>query len=337
MCKYGGPVCKRKGIFGTFALIVLLAALGCITFANRLQAKSDLGPADPGPYKAGWTEVTVTRPGTPATTFPARLVYPATTTGENQPFDGSGGPYPALSFGHAFLSDPDNNLQTLQHLATHGYIVIAARSYTSFSIDHAAFAADLRHSLTYLEQKNQDSSSPYYHRINTNAFGIFGYSIGGGASILAAADDARIKVVANMAAAETTPSAAEAAARLFVPMRMLAGSQDQIAPVADHQQPIYNQARPPKQLAVLQGGSHCGFSDPGLFCFDQGSMSQDTQLFLTRYWLTVWFDYYLKGDSSLESVVWGSGLHADPLVVVQAERYIEGLDEKQFLPLVSRP
>lgn len=337
MSNTGDSTGNRMFVLRALLLILLLAALACITCTNKPEAKSSLGPADPGPYPAGWTEVTVTRPGTPATTFPALLVYPATMAGENQPFDGSGSPYPALSFGHSFLSDPDTNLQTLQHLATHGYIVIAARSYTGFSIDHAAFAADLRHSLTYLEQKNQDSSSPYYHRINTAAFGVFGYSIGGGASILAADDDARIKIVANMAAAETTPSAAEAAARLKVPMRMLAGSQDQIAPVATHQQPIYDQAMPPKQLAVLQGGSHCGFSDPGFFCFDQGSMSQDTQLSLTRYWLTVWFDYYLKGDSSLEPVVWGTELHADPLVVVQAERYIEGLDEKQFLPLVSRP
>jgi dienelactone hydrolase len=342
MAEYDNASKRRLPVVWTILLIVLMATLAYITFSNQPEVKANLTPADPGPYLAGWKEVTVTPVGSPS--FSALLVYPATAAGQNQPFDGSGGPYPALSFGHAFLSQPDYNLETLKHLATHGYIVIAAKSYTGFELNfHALFAADLRHSLTYLEQQNQDNTSPFYHKINSNAFGVFGYSIGGGASILAAADDPRIKVVANMAAAETTPSAADAAARLQVPMRMLAGSADAIAPVTNNQQLIYNKARPPKQLAVLQGGTHCFFNDPGTtgaFCSfieQPGSMDQATQLSLTRHWLTTWFDYYLKGDQSQEPYVWGAELNADPRVVVQAERWDVALDKKMFLPVIKAP
>ncbi|MCS6919203.1 MAG: hypothetical protein NZM28_05495, partial [Fimbriimonadales bacterium] len=61
--------------------------------------------AAPGIYRAGRRRVTVRRPNN--TTFIAQLYYPATATGDNTPYDGSGAPYPAVSFGHGFLQPPE--------------------------------------------------------------------------------------------------------------------------------------------------------------------------------------------------------------------------------------
>jgi dienelactone hydrolase len=68
----------------------------------------------------------------------------------------------------------------------------------------------MRHCLTYLEEQNADPASWLFGQVATAQFGVSGHSMGGGASILAAAADARIKAVANLAAAETNPSAIQA-------------------------------------------------------------------------------------------------------------------------------
>ncbi|MHC4834329.1 MAG: alpha/beta hydrolase, partial [Planctomycetota bacterium] len=66
------------------------------------------------------------------------------------PFDASGGPYPVFSFGHGFLTPVSRYDSTLDHLATHGFLVIASRSGGELFPSHAAFAADLVHCLDHV-------------------------------------------------------------------------------------------------------------------------------------------------------------------------------------------
>jgi dienelactone hydrolase len=161
-----------------------------------------------GAYRAGRRRVTVRHPNN--TTFTAQLYYPATATGDNTPYDGSGAPYPAVSFGHGFLQPPERYRSILEHLATWGYLTIATESGLELFPNHRAYAEDMRHCLTYLEEQNADPASWLFGQVATAQFGVSGHSMGGGASILAAAADARIKAVANLAAAETNPSAIQA-------------------------------------------------------------------------------------------------------------------------------
>jgi hypothetical protein len=107
-----------------------------------------------GAYRAGRRRVTVRRPNN--TTFTAQLYYPATATGDNAPYDGSGAPYPAVSFGHGFLQPPERYRSILEHLATWGYLTIATESGLELFPNHRAYAEDMRHCLTYLEEQNAD-------------------------------------------------------------------------------------------------------------------------------------------------------------------------------------
>ncbi|MCS7300748.1 MAG: hypothetical protein NZ556_04245, partial [Fimbriimonadales bacterium] len=145
--------------------------------------------AAPGLYRAGRRRVTVHRPNN--TTFNAQLYYPATATGDNTPYDGSGAPYPAISFGHGFLQPPERYRSILEHLATWGYFVIATESGLELFPNHRAYSEDMRFCLIYLEQQNADASSSLFGQVATERFGISGHSMGGGASILAAAADSR--------------------------------------------------------------------------------------------------------------------------------------------------
>ena len=266
----------------------------------------------PGPYGAGWVEVSVPRPG--GGSFDALLFYPASGFGQGAAYEGGGAPYPGISFGHGWITAVTRYQSTLEHLASWGYFVIASRSYGGLFPDHSAFADDLRWCLTYLEDQNANPGSWLYQQVDTAAFGVSGHSMGGGASILATERDSRILVVANMAAAETNPSAVAAIAGVQVPVFLIAGDEDSIVPPPGHTIPMYAAAFAPRRLPLLDGGWHCGFLDSSFFGCDSGSLPRETQLALTRGLLTAFFNLYLKDDQAVWREVCGPELYDEPLI-----------------------
>ncbi len=293
-------------------IVIAIFAAGAFAQSNPLGSS--------GRFKAGWRSVTVTRPNN--TTFTARLYYPATTSGQNTTFDPAGGPYPGITFGHGFLQAVSNYQSTLEHLATHGYFVIASDSEGGLFPSHQNFANDLRQSLTFLEQENLNSSSVLFNQVLTSKFGASGHSMGGGASILATAQDSRIKALANLAAAETNPSAVNAMPSVAVPASLISGSSDTIVPVASNGQLMFNAGPAPKLLPVIQGGWHCGFIDSNGFGCDSGTITRTEQLTETRRLLTSFFNLYLKSDETHWKQVWGGELNS-PLVIAQTRSGIE--------------
>lgn len=267
----------------------------------------------PGPFAAGFRQVTITRAN--STTFTARLHYPALAAGQNTALNSAGAPYPAVSFGHGFFQAVSTYQSTLAHLATHGFLVIATDSEGSLAPSHQNFANDILHCLTYLEQEHASPGSFLFGAVDTGRYGLSGHSMGGGASILAAAADARIDAVAVLAAAETNPSALAALPNVRVPIRLIAGSQDTIVTVPATNTPMYNAANTPKQAPVILGGFHCGFQDSSFpFGCDSGNLPRAEQLAVTRRLLTEWFLLYLKGTQTPWRSVWGPDLGADARV-----------------------
>jgi len=276
------------------ALGVALAALVAV------PARAD-GTESPGPFAVGSRSVTVTRAN--GSTFSAVVRYPAETAGASTPVAAAAMPAPAVTFGHGFVTPVAQYESTLSHLASWGFIAIATTSQGSIFPSHSAFAADMRDCLTYLSQQSGTAGSWLEGAVDSTAFGASGHSMGGGASVLAAAADARIVAVANLAAAETNPSAQAAMASVTVPVRVIAGSQDTIVSAAATQQ-IHDAAPGPRQFALIAGGSHCGFIDaPIIFC-DSGSMSREDQLRLTHGLLTEFFMAHLRRDASQAAASW---------------------------------
>ncbi len=308
MIRGAAPRRRNGGIHAGFACWAVWG-LGVVA------AHADL--SQPGPFLAAWVDVTVTRPDN--STFTAALYYPASTGGQGGTYDPSGGPYPSVSFGHGFLQSVEQYQSTLQHLATHGYFVIASRSQGGLFPSHAAFAADLRHCLTWLEQADANPASWLYQQVDTQRFALSGHSMGGGCSLLAAAADTRVRVVVNMAAAETNPSAVSAMPGIAVPIRLISGSQDSVTPLSQHGQLMYNAAAAPKQLPIIQGGYHCGFVDQNFFGCDSGSMSRAVQLSITRRLITEFLNLYLRPDESAWRAVWGPERDDDTRIAWQLD------------------
>ncbi|MGW0432035.1 alpha/beta hydrolase family protein [Micromonospora sp. NPDC003197] len=266
----------------------------------------------PGPHLVGYADATVTLSGR---SFTVRYYYPATSATQNAPV--AAGEFPAISFGHGFFQAISKYTTTVQHLASWGFIVGLPNTQTGLSVNHGVFADEMNAALNYLVAQDAVSGSRFYQHVRQDKLGLSGHSMGGGASVLAASRNSAVTAVANLAAAETTPSAVTAAATLTKPMMLVAGERDTIAGIADHQRPIYNSKQAPKQLRTIRGGFHCGFIDStGLFC-DSGSITRATQLQITRRLLTDWFRYYLADDSASYDLVWGSPAQTDPQVIFE--------------------
>jgi dienelactone hydrolase len=294
-----------------YATAVVLAA-GVIPGGQQASYATDL--STPGPFSVGQQEIVLTR--SDLSTYTSQIFYPATDPGLGSALDLSGGPYPVVTFGHGFVQLVLQYQPLLEHLTSHGYIVVATDSQFTFTPDHEQYSQDLRQGLDYLEQATVDPSSPFFQGVDVERFGASGHSMGAGASLLAAAADPRIRAVANLAAAETNPSAIAVMPQINVPISLITGSEDQVVPPSQHGELMYDAAQAPRQLPLILGGSHCGFQDlPFPFFCDAGSLSRDEQLAITRQQLTSFFDFYLKEDESIWTQVWGPDAHADPRVV----------------------
>ena len=291
-------------------VVVLVVAIACVLGAAA-SARADF--AQPGPHQPGRTSVTV--PRQTGGTFTAQVFYPATAAGTNAPLDPGGGPYPVVSFGHGFLQSVSQYFSTLDHLATWGFLVIATDSQGGFSPNHAEYGRDLSDCLSFMIAENSRAGSRFEGVVATDRLGVSGHSMGGGASMLCAAGDPRVGVVANLAAAETSTSAIAAAGSITAPTFLIAGSQDSIVPVGSNGQLMYNNAAGPRQLPVITGGFHCGFTDAGFLFCDAGSITRAEQLEITRRLLTRIFLLHLRGRQDVWREVWGPEASAIPGVV----------------------
>jgi hypothetical protein len=160
----------------------------------------------------------------------------------------------------------------------------------------------------------------FYQRIDSMSC-VMGHSMGGGAAFLAAQQSPSIKAIATLAAAETSPSAINAAASLSIPALLLAGGNDCVTPPSGHQIPMYNSLQSDcKTYISINGGSHCQMAEYNFYCaFGEATCSPSPaisraqqHLVINRY-LTPWLQSILKGDETAGEV-FDSTLRVDPEV-----------------------
>lgn len=298
----------RSPLIGRLGLYALIA---CTTCCDSARAQ-DL--ALPGPYPASSRSVSVTRAA--GTSFTATVWYPGASNAANAPFHPTCPPSPIITFGHGFFQTVTTYQSTLAHLATHGYTVIATTSEGGLFPSHSNFASDIRTCITHLESQHTTSGSFVYQRLAPDRVGIFGHSMGGGATILACAADTRIDAAATLAAADTNPSSITAAASVNIPLLLISGSSDTIVPPSQNQS-HYNSARAPKSYPLIAGGFHCGYQDSsGFGCDSATTLPRAEQLAIVRRQLTTWFDLYLKQDQSRWRAAWGPERDSDSRVTI---------------------
>ncbi|HMO04942.1 MAG TPA: dienelactone hydrolase family protein [Kiritimatiellia bacterium] len=276
-------------------------------------AQPDVGLTGPYPVR----EFLYTAPAGTNPAYSALVYYPAEP---NDPARAAAAaaPMPVIVFGHGFLSPPELYRATCRHLASWGFAVIAPRTALELFPSHAAYAADLRASATVLMELGADPASPLFQRVDTSGAGFTGHSMGGGASLLAAAEDPRTRAVAVLAAAETRPSAIEAAVNIEVPVLYITGSHDTFTPNPFHTRPMMANTAHAAWMDI-RGGFHCGFilvPLPQAVC-DAGSITRTEQLAITHRLLTAYFLSRFRGDTTGWNEIWGPTPDLDRALTVR--------------------
>lgn len=173
----------------------------------------------------------------------------------------SGCDFPVLAVGHGFTIPADRYRFLVDGLVPGGVITVLPTTEAGLSPNHAAFGADLAFATRALR------ADPVFAGVAGTVRGVIGHSMGGGASVLAAASDPGLAMLVGLAPAETNPSAVAAAMNVQSPTLVLTGSRDCVTPFAAHAAPILAAlAATTVRHVELIGGSHCQFSDGHFTC-----------------------------------------------------------------------
>ncbi len=267
--------------------------------------------AAPGPFQVGYRDVTFTDISLATPTVSARMYYPANVSGLNQ--NPANGVFPTIAFGHGFnLGHLDYGI-LCSHLASHGYIVISPSVQLGFNVDHQEYARELAACIVYVQSQDTEPLSDFFNMIAPES-GVYGHSMGGGASFLVPNEFSEIDAICGLAAAETSPSAVSALGTYAGPFMVISGSEDNTAPPATNQELMYDASTGPKIHVSLTGGSHCKFTDANTICdlvSSAGSITRAQQQRLTNRYTTAFFDYFLKNNSNSLTFLCGDSLVAD--------------------------
>jgi predicted dienelactone hydrolase len=298
---------RSRSLIGALALVltVSLGLAGCGSSASSKDsaAKSTVAdPAAPGPYGVGFRtiqivdasrnrplDVTVWYPTAPGTTgmLARYALLPTVYTDskvaiadapivadEKLPMliysHGSGG----LNFISAYITE---------HLASQGFIVIAANHTGNTAIDNFVNAtvsqdqndmnrpADITAEIDGMLARNGDAADPFHNKIDAERIGLFGHSYGGYTALAtigghstplgSTVPDKRIKATIGLAPYTTRLTAAELAA-VDVPTMMLVGTKDITTPANTNAEVAYDSiSGRPLVLVEMTDAAHQSFTD----------------------------------------------------------------------------
>jgi hypothetical protein len=265
----------------------------------------------PGSYPVGYRDMSFIDNTLADTTVMVKVFYPGTAAGVGVPV--SGGTFPVIAFGHGFNMAFDDYDLILAHVASYGFIVVTPNVQNGFSVSHAEFAREMSACIRWVWSESANVSSEFYNRADT-ACGVFGHSMGGGASGLVPNEFPTIDAISGFAAAETTPSAIAALASYAGPFQAISGSEDNVAPEGTNQQLMYNAATGTKNWVSITGGAHCKFSDGTTICdlvSGAGSITREEQIRLSKRYATAFFRYHLQHDTTAMVFLCGDSTIAD--------------------------
>lgn len=163
---------------------------------------------------------------------------------------------PAVAFGHDWLQPPLRYAGLLRHLASWGIVAAAPASFTGVLPSHAQFGADLRTTLdTCAGVRLGDGKIS----VDSRRTALAGHGIGGGAALLAAATHPRLGAVVTLAAAQTRPSALDAARLVTAPTLHVVAGKDTVAPPVGHAVALAEAAGGPVWTRTLRKAEHTAF------------------------------------------------------------------------------
>ena len=174
----------------------------------------------------------------------------------------------------------------LTHWASHGFIVVAANT------PNAGTGMEMLRCLDWVETQNSSPGSAYEGRVALEHVATSGHSQGGGGALMAGRDPRITATVPFMAYTEGLGYDAGAAVEQHGPMLLMSGGADTIAPPAQNQLPVFQQATVPVFWGTLAGADHVTFALGG----EPGYLAPST----------AWLRLFLMCDDSARPMFYGS-------------------------------
>jgi len=143
---------------------------------------------------------------------------------------------------------------------------------------------DVQDAITYLIER-----SPVKQWVDPGRIGVEGHSMGGFTVSRVAVLDDRVKAVVALSNGTIIAGPFKKC-----PVMVITGDFDIIINDQLFAYPYYYACTPPKELIVIKGGTHDGFSN----LVDPFYPKPPWQHWTWEYYATAWFDYWLKGDQS---------------------------------------
>ena len=184
-----------------------------------------------------------------------KIFYPATATGENTTQDASGAPYPVLVMLPPMGGPEESYNYITGQIVSWGYVcVVVGPNWNDFG--QSGNSTDINEILDHVEACNATSGHVLEGIIDRNAYGIMGYSSGGGLAVIDAALVDRIKTLSAFAPA-ISDSSLDILAQFFQkPFQFQAGEFDDFYNA--HAIHGYSVFPPPKAYLHTKNGSHGG-------------------------------------------------------------------------------
>jgi dienelactone hydrolase len=240
---------------------------------------------------------------------PTTIYYPSVSNGSASALPNETKKYPLVVFGHGFSIGTAAYKWLADSLVRYGFIVAFPNTETGFNPSHTEFGKDLAFLCQRITSLNDSSGSFFFNRI-LNKSAVGGHSMGGGCSFLAMNYNTAIQVLFNMAAAETNPTATNAANFINKPALIFTGSADCIVTPAVTQGMYLNIPYTCKTLINITGALHCQFSSNDATCVTGQVLSGCNNSSLTSLMvqqktislLLPFLQHYLFGDCTAKTI-----------------------------------
>ncbi|TFH24267.1 MAG: hypothetical protein E4H03_04045 [Myxococcales bacterium] len=276
-----------------FQAATLTAGLFLFTFtmAGDVAAAGDI-PDLTGPWGVGRTELTVIDAARADRELALDVWYPvdvADWVGDPSVYEllgpigltselaiddvpvASQGARPLIVFSHGFGGINTQSVRLMEHLASHGFVVVAPEhtGNTTFDMSSPAPEADRFPDIAFvideMEVLNTTEAGPFFGRIDTQTVGVAGHSYGGMTAMFMAAGhapfppDTRVKAIMPIAASSNQLTDGELAS-ISVPTMLMVGTLDPLQAETIHAHGLISSGDALYRADVV-GGNHTHFAN----------------------------------------------------------------------------
>jgi hypothetical protein len=266
---------------------------------------------DPGPFIAGWRDVTFDDVIFGQGIITGRMYYPALSAGQGAAADPSGGPYPLTAFQHGWLGRPSNYDLLCEHIASWGFVVASTGTETGLFPNTDQYARDTRSFLHWVEAEAGNPSSWLTGMTGSGDWAAAGHSMGGGTLALLIGIEPRVRTIVGLQSASSGNTGVQNMQVFTGNAFQVAGEVDWIVPPAT----VYDWFREADSARrnvffLVEGMGHTG-------CLDDPSNSEPLpgpeQHRMHRRLVTGLLRAETFADESLFADILGEGIAVEPL------------------------